>query len=489
MKSSAIKIIKSYLNKKDVNNLKKILTPRNIAISISLLIVIGIFFYLLRPVFFDYDLKKDIFQKKVDNYLNVRSDIQGQISYYFFPRPRIVVEKLKLNFSNSRTKPITVEKSSFLISIFKLNSLEQIQIKKTYISNQSIKISPEQLKNYLYYFEQSYVENFILKNCEILFSDRKDNDIPIKNFNLKNTFKKNNKKVSVKGIFSQNKFKINFSSEKNKEKYLDFIFPNLNTYLKIIYDKDSSLDKASGKLKLKVLDNIFIINFDRDEIYKITDSFFRNKFLNSKLDGSINFKENFFFDLNLMVNQINLRKLFLYYDSVADIKNPRYINISKKINGKVNIVSKRTDSFIGKIEDTSLIMYFENGDLKIKNGSSSIGNNSKVKFNFSLLGKGKDQKINFFINFTSEKAKKLLKKFNIDAEEEDLSFNAFGKINVIKKKIKFENLFANKQKIPAQDIKSIENLFNEYVIKNNVWDFLDFFKIKKFAQEINKSLE
>ena len=140
---------------------------------------------------------------------------------------------------------------------------------------------------------------------------------------------------------------MNFSGDKNKEKYLDFIFPNLNTYLKIIFDKDSNLDKTSGKLKLKVLDNIFIINFDRDEIYKITDSFFRNKFLNSKLEGSVNFKENFFFDLNLTINQINLRKLFLYYDAAKNVKNTSHINISKKINGKVNITSKRTDSFLG----------------------------------------------------------------------------------------------------------------------------------------------
>ena len=302
--------------------------------------------------------------------------------------------------------------------------MEKIQIKKTYISNQSIRISPEQLKNYLYYFQESFVENFVLKNCEILFSDPRDNEIPIKNFNLKNTFKKNNKKISAKGIFSQNKFKMNFSGDKNKEKYLDFIFPNLNTYLKIIFDKDSNLDKTSGKLKLKVLDNIFIINFDRDEIYKITDSFFRNKFLNSKLEGSVNFKENFFFDLNLTINQINLRKLFLYYDAATNVKNTSHINISKKINGKVNITSKRTDSFLGKIEDTNLIMFFENGDLKIKNGSTSLGNNSKVKFNFSLLGKGKNQKINFFINFSSDKGKKFLRKFNIDSEGEDLSFNA-----------------------------------------------------------------
>ena len=144
-------------------------------------------------------------------------------------------------------------------------------------------------------------------------------------------------------------------NEKNKEKYLDFSVPNLSTYLKIIFNEESNLEKTSGKLNLKIFNNIFLLNFDGDNIYKISESFFRSKFLNSKLDGTINFKDNFYFDLNSRINQVSLRKLFLYYDSSIRDKSSGQFNISKKINGKINVNLKKNESYIGVVEKTNFI--------------------------------------------------------------------------------------------------------------------------------------
>ena len=231
-----------------------------------------------------------------------------------------------------------------------------------------------------------------------------------------------------------------------------------------------------------------MLNFDGDKIYKISESFFRNKFLNSKLDGTINFRDNFYFDLNLLINQVNLRNLFLSYDSFRTDESSNRFNISKKINGKINIKSKKADSFIGRIEDTKFVLIFENGDLKIKSGSANLAKNGKIKFNASLLGSGKNQRINFFINFLSNNGKKFFKKFNLNTQEEDISFNAVGQINVMGKKIKFDNLIINKEKIENKSINAVENLFNQYVIQDSVWGFSDFFKIKKFVAEAYKYL-
>ena len=74
---------------------------------------------------------------------------------------------------------------------------------------------------------------------------------------------------------------------------------------------------------------------------------------------------------------------------------------------------KRTESFIGRVEETSFILQFENGNVKITSGSANLGKNGKFKFNISLLGSGKDQRVNFFINFLSTKGKRIFKKFNI----------------------------------------------------------------------------
>ena len=483
------KIVQSYLNKKNINNLKKFINTRNLIIGTVAFTIVIILSYLLRPVFFDYESNKEILKEKINNYLKVQSNITGDVSYYFFPKPRIVVENLEINFDDSNKKPIILKKSNFSISLFKLKSLNEIEIKKIYIANQRIQIFPSQYKNYLEYFQKYNVENFVLKNCEIFFIDGQNNDISINNFNLKNYFRKNKETISIKGVFAQNKFKIRFLNEKNKEKYLDFSIPSLSTYLKIIFNEESSLEKTSGKLNLKILNNIFLLNFDGDNIYKISESFFRSKFLNSKLDGTINFKDNFYFDLNSRINQVNLRKLFLYYDSSIRDKSSGQFNISKKINGKIDVNLKKNESYIGVVEKTNFILLFENGNIKIKSGSANISKNSKLKFNISLLGKGKDQKIIFFINFLSDKGKEFLKKFNLNTEEQDISLNAVGKIDVIKKKIKFDNLIVNQGKLKSKNLSIVENSFNQQVINDNVLGFLDFFKIKKFVRDVYAGLE
>ena len=489
MKTSAIKIVQSYFNKKNINNLKKFINARNIIIGVVAFFVITTVYYLLRPAFFDYESNKGIFEKKIGNYLKADSRIKGDISYYFFPRPRITVENLELDISKSGGRKIILKKSNFLISISKLKSPKEIKIKKAHVSKQRIKVYPSEFKNYVKYFEEKDVDNFLLKNCEIFFVDDQKNDISITNFNLKNTFDKDGEKISIKAVFSENRFKLNFLNKKNKEKYLNFLMPDLNTSLKIIFGQDSNLEKTSGKLNLKILNNILMLNFDGDGLYKISDSFFRNKFLNSKLDGTMNFEENFYFDLNFNINQVNLGKLFRYYDSVARDNSSGQFNISKKINGKAKINLNRADSFFGRLEKANFVLLFENGNLKIKSGSADLGKNCKLKFNISLLGKGKDQNINFFISFLSNKGKKFLKKFNLRTEEENISYNAVGKIKTMEKKIKFDNLVVNKEILEGKNLNIVEDLFNKHVIQDSALGFLDFFKIKKFAFEVYKNLE
>ena len=484
MKTSAIKILQSYFNKKNINNLKKIVNAKKLAIGSIVIFIIIILAYLLRPIFFDYELEKQVLKNKIDNHLKLQTNITGDISYYFFPEPRVVVEGLELDFANSKKRPLIIKNSIFYISPFKLQSLKNIEIKKVYIKNQRIKIFPNDFENYLKYFQKENVNNLIVKNCEIYFKDDQDNDITINDFDLRNTFDKKKEKILIKGKFADNKFKINFLNKKNKEKYLNFSIPKLGMNMKIIFDEKSNFNKTSGKLNLKILNNILSLNFNGSKTYNITDSFFRNKFLNSKLDGSINFKKDFYFDLNSQINQINLRKLLLYYGSFIREKSSGQFNISKKINGKLNTKIKSADSFLGKINNTNFNLIFENGDIKIKNGSADINKNSKFKFNISLLGKGNNQKIVFFINFLTNNSKKFLKKFNVNTEEDIMSFNAVGRINITDKKIKFENLVYNKQKLTKKNINIAESLFNENVIAENALGFLDFFNIKKFVNDL-----
>ena len=72
MKTSAIKILQSYLNKKSVNNLKKKINTINLAIVSIVIIISLILWYLLKPFFFDYSFNEKIVKEKINNYLNIK---------------------------------------------------------------------------------------------------------------------------------------------------------------------------------------------------------------------------------------------------------------------------------------------------------------------------------------------------------------------------------------------------------------------------------
>ena len=180
---------------------------------------------------------------------------------------------------------------------------------------------------------------------------------------------------------------------------------------------------------------------------------------------------------------MNLRKLFRYYNSFIKDEVTGQLNLSKKINGKINVTLKSTDTYLGRLNNANFILLFENGDLKINNGSADIGKNSKLKFNISVVGKGKNQKIGFFLSFLSEDGKKFARKFNTKTQVDNLSLNTRGKINVVDKRVKFENLFINGENVKEKRLKNLEDVFNQNVINENILGFLEFFKMKKFVNE------
>ena len=57
------------------------------------------------------------------------------------------------------------------------------------------------------------------------------------------------------------------------------------------------------------------MNFEGKDDFEISKSYLRNKYLNSKIEGKISFKNPFNFNVNLDINQINLRRLFKNYEN------------------------------------------------------------------------------------------------------------------------------------------------------------------------------
>ena len=291
--------------------------------------------------------------------------------------------------------------------------------------------------------------------------------------------------ISLDGYFSERKIKIDFKDEFNKKKFLKAKIPEIGATLDIFFDKETTLDKLVGNLKFALLDNILMLNFNGRKDFDVKESYFKNKFLNSKVDGKIRFKDNFNFDLALGINQISLRKFLLYYFSNKDNEYQNIQSISKKFNGKLNILSQGANSFFGKIKKTKMLMNFENGDLSVKNGLIEFSNNNSLKFDFLITSKNNESQLDFSLDFNLQNTAKFLNKFDVyNLKDKKYKLFANGKINLNDKKIFFKNIIKNEnEKVSQGEIIQIQKNFNKFVIDKSVIDIFDFFKIKKFVKE------
>ena len=485
MQNSAIKILSSLLNKKDVKKLSKKINKITIFTSIFLLFVFVISYYLIKPYFYNYNLNKKLIEKEINNDFKVNLNINGEISYSFLPSPRLKINKISLDFENKNNK-VFLEELNILFSPFNNYNLNNLNFKKLIISNEEIEIYPEDFKNYFMYLTKNKKKEVIIKNSTLFFLDEQNNKVFFRNLNYKEKFNKNLHTIDVKTIFSENDFKIKFKNIINGEKNLDIKIPKIDSSINIVFDSSSNLNNLKGKSKIKLSDNILVLNFEGKEKYKIYKSFLRNKFINSKLEGNISLADEPTFSLKLDINQINFRKLLLNF--FPDEKKINFLDsgISKKVNGNINMYLKNTNSFIGRINDFSMQLIFENGDLRIQNGSAILPNNSKVNFNLFFTDNSNDPYLDFNINFYSENTKKFLRKFNIyESNEKEILILFQGKINLLSNKIKFKNIILNKrEKLDRKDIITLEKNFNQIVLDDGIFGITDFFKLKKFAYDV-----
>ena len=485
MQNSATKIIKFILNKKNVEKLYKNLSKQTV-IPLILLSVLFIFsYYFLKPYFYKYDSNIKVIEKKIKGEFKLDIKINGKISYSFLPSPRIKIKKSELNFNNKKN-PILLEEINILIPVFNNKKLKDINFKKFYVENTTIEIYSSDFKDYFIYLTKIKNKDILFKNSSLFFLDDQKNKVLFEDFYFSDKLRNNTHHIDFKSFFSNNKIKVKFKNNIDGKKNLDIEFPQIDSNIKISFDPSSSLENVKGKSKIKLFDNILIVNFEGKNKFKIYESFLRSKFLNSKIDGDISLIENLMFNLNLQINQINFRKLIFHYFPEGKENNIFNSGLSKKINGKLNILIKNTDSFIGRINDLKMKLIFENGDIRVQSGSAILPYKSKINFNFLFTENLTNPFIDFNINFNSQNTNKILRRFNIyEKFNKETSLSLQGKIDVEKNRIKFKNIILNnREKLDRKDILDVEKKFNQFVLNEGIIGITDFFRLKKFTKQI-----
>ena len=128
----------------------------------------------------------------------------------------------------------------------------------------------------------------------------------------------------------------------------------------------------------------------------------------------------------------------------------------------------------------------EIGRLNIIKFLSIDNNNLRCENEINLLSEFPILYFNCKID--SPDKKKLLKKFKVDYKIKNQPMNLFfnGNLNILKKKINFENVrLNNNYNATQEDLKYFKKTFENIMFENNSLNVFDLIKIKKFILEIS----
>ena len=287
------------------------------------------------------------------------------------------------------------------------------------------------------------------------------------------------------------KFSGNFLGEningyyipKSKVNFLYLQIKNLGFESKIYLNNKIKLPKSSGSMKLKILDDNLLINYDYDQNFEFRDSVYKNKDINANLRGYFDLNPFFYFNMFVDIKKINIKNLKfkkIYKILIEEISR-------NKLNGEVFITHKTKKIIKESIsENNKFNMIFKNGDIILKNSAFNFAG-FKTKLNFHLKRYTTYKELEYELFLETDNINKFFKiiSFRKDNKMREIKADITGKINLDAQKYYFDNVTINKKKIEEKNLvklkdyfdKNFVNYFNkEFKVKNIYIFFKDLFE-------------
>tara|TARA_A100001011_G_scaffold81128_1_gene84293 strand:+ start:731 stop:1960 length:1230 start_codon:yes stop_codon:yes gene_type:complete len=284
------------------------------------------------------------------------------------------------------------------------------------------------------------------------------------------------KKIKFEGNFLGKELNGFYVPKKDKN-YLYFNIKNLGIESRVFLDNKKKLFNPKGQLRLKILGDNLLINFNFDKNLELSESVYKNKNIYTKFKGNIDFNPFFYFKLFADIEKINIENIKfekLYNLIIEEILNNKLngelsINYSKnkvisnkEINNKIKVKFKN-GNIISDIIDLQFDDFFVTMNLNVKKYSSYRNLDYKILI--------KTKNINQFYKNIGLKKKhlnneiKLLIKGNINLNAQKYYFN---EVVIDQKILKQEKLIKLKSYFDSNAIYLLNNNIN----KKNTYLFL-----------------
>ena len=438
-----------------------------------LIFFVAIVLFLTIPHFFDFKKKEIIIQNNLlDNY-GLEIESYDKIKYNSLPIPHLQINDLSANFYSDRIN-LQIKRLLIYPKFLSIYTFKNFHLKKVKLENGSLDLNYADLnvfsKNI---FKQK--KKIQIKNLDLKIKEKNNQIINLKGINYSNFgYKKNN----IHGEVFKRKFKIYFH-ENLKNINFKLLDTGISAKLNILENNIDS--KINGFLKGKILQSTFKINFSYDEnALMIKNLFFRDKKLSFNSNGNLKFKPFFKTKLSTEINDIDIN--ILKNLDIRNILNSK--DLIKKINieKKIEYIAKKFKKSI--IKDLKIETNLAYGRLNILKDISTSASNIVCKSNVNLF---EEYPVLYFnCIFNSSNKKEFLKQLDIKYKKKNeyIEIKMAGNLNILNKRINFENLEVNNDYIANQeDLNFFKISFEEILLDGGFLKIFEITKIRKFIKE------
>ena len=430
---------------------------------------VSIFLFFIIPIFLNHEKKAEL----ITNYLEENYDFEindyENIKYKAFPLPSLEFKKTQIKFLKSNAN-FNVNYLKVYPKIFSIYNPNHFEANKIIFKENDVNLKTSK------FF--TFIEQLSKQRKKISFNDLtlkilKDNKLVIK---LENIFFSYfvYKKNSIEGIIFEKNFEAKF---KDNLQFIEFKLLNSGITTNLELNKKTK----TGTFKSKILNTNLKFDFEYDnERIKIFNSYFRSKNLSFDNETLITLKPFFEIETNFELEELNSEMLKkINFVKLLEIKNT-----IKKINSKNTIIYKPKKFSKSFINDLNLKVDLANGRLNYEKDFLIEKNFFKCKGDLNL---SEEYPLLYFdCSAIIKDKKRLLKKFliNIKSSDEVSGLKVKGNLNILNKKINFEQISLNEKKLPKEDLKYFKNSFENILFNKSFLEIFEIKKIKNFISEV-----
>jgi len=454
--------------------------------------ILLVFVYLIIPSFYNYEKSKIIKVICLDQ--KIKCSIQGDIKYSFYPTPRLKIYDLIIkDLDKGKNITAKIEKTEVKISAKDLLNQESQNFKKIIFNNFEIDLN---IKKYLNLLSKKITHIPLeFRNGKITLTDKKKYIATINDTNFIINQEKDSSKFKLKGDFLNDELFILLESNiiNNNEENFDLIIKmsELNFLSKLNFSHFKNNEKPiSGNILIKKDKNKITSAFEYiDNKMIIKKSNLKNTLIDGQLEGEIVFSPFFSFNLDADLNSINFTKLYSKFLSLNEEDRKKIFLINDKINGELNLSSRKIYSNYNLVKSFESSLTIRNGTISIERFLLNLGKLGAADFLGEIRKKNKYTNFKFESNIFVDNQKKFLSKFGI-YNKKTIPSSMFVSGNFDLDNLKFSIYeISDTKKLENEDVNYIENEFNQIMLEDGYKSLFYFPNFKEFISRINDEAE